>query len=167
MYYFAYGSNLFRRRIEQRLGRCRFYGTGWLDGYTLRFHKMSKDGSGKCNVYKTQHKADRVYGALFDLSDKQKAALDGFEGPGYDSVAVLINSQSGIINAQTYVAKPNNIEPSLIPFDWYKAFVVEGAKEVHLPGEYIRQLEHVNSTEDVDHVRSHSNWSLLSNGDGD
>ena len=133
----------------------------------MLFHKRSKDGSGKCNVYKTQDKQDRVYGALFELSEKQKAILDGFEGPGYDSVPVLIDSQSGKIKAQTYIAKPNNIEPSLNPFDWYKAFVVEGAKEVHLPGEYIHQLERVSSIEDLDRVRSHSNWQLLSINDGD
>ena len=167
MYYFAYGSNLFRRRIEQRLGSCRFHGRGWLDGYALRFHKMSNDGSGKCNVYRTQNNADRVYGVLFELSVEQKLALDGFEGSGYVSVPVLVRSDYVNITAHTYIAKPNSIKPSLVPFDWYKAFVVEGAREVGLPGEYIRHLESNRSVEDLDHVRAYSNWSLFTINESD
>ena len=161
MYYFAYGSNLFRRRIEQRLGSCRLHGSGWLDGYTLQFHKTSKDSSGKCNVYQTGDNTDRVYGALFELTPQQKLTLDGFEGSGYDSKAVPIRSECGDIKAETYIAKPNSIDFSLLPFDWYKAFVVEGAREVGFPSGYIRLLEGTNSLKDPDPGRSHANWSIL------
>ena len=162
MLYFAYGSNLLRRRIEERLGNCRLQGTGWVAGYSLQFHKMSADGSGKCDVFKTDHRSDRVYGALFELTTVQKASLDDCEGPGYDSVTILVQTRSGEFDAQTYTAKPASIDSSLSPFDWYKAFVIEGAREVGLPAQYISALEGTHALLDPDGARAHSNWSLLS-----
>ena len=118
-------------------------------------------GSGKCNVYRTGDSLDRVYGALFELTAAQKSILDGFEGPGYDSVPILAHSPNGEIEAETYIAKPKSIDFSLTPFDWYKAFVVEGAKEVGLPDEYVSVLESTREMKDPNPDRARSNRSLL------
>lgn len=161
MLYFAYGSNLLRRRIEERLGPCRLHGIGWLCGYQLRFHKVSTDGSGKCNVCRTDKMTDRVHGVLFDLSSAQKAKLDEFEGPGYDSVAITVQSDFGAHESETYIAKPASIDPTLIPFDWYKAFVVEGGEEAGLPAEYMSILRRTRAVRDPDTARGQKNWSLM------
>ena len=152
---------MLRRRIEERLGSCSLHGSGWLTGYDLRFHKISADGSGKCDVYRTDQTADKVHGALFELTTIQKARLDEFEGPGYDSAVVVVRSDLGDLEADTYVAKSASIDPTLIPFDWYKAFVVEGGKEVGLPDNYISFLEKVRAGRDPDTERRKTNWSLL------
>ena len=75
MFYFAYGSNLLRRRIEDRLGDCYLQGSGWLVGYDLRFDKIGADGSGKCSVYKSDKMSNKVYGAIFELTSAQKVRL--------------------------------------------------------------------------------------------
>lgn len=161
MLYFAYGSNLLRRRIEERLGPCRLHGIGWLSGYQLRFHKVSADGSGKCNVYRTDKMTDRVHGALFDLSSTQKAKLDEFEGPGYDSVPITVHSDFGAHESETYIAKPASIDPTLIPFDWYKAFVVEGGEEAGLPAKYMSTVRSTRAVRDPDTARGQKNWCLM------
>ena len=163
MYYFAYGSNLLRRRIEERLGPVGLKGIGYLPGYCLEFHKLSRDSSGKCTVYRTKREVDRVYGVVLELTSAQKTILDKIEGPGYDSVSVLIQSDSGGVKTETYIAKTTHIDACLIPFDWYKAFVVAGATEAGLSREYISTLEKTPSIEDFEPDRSQLNWSLLLN----
>lgn len=157
MFYFAYGSNLLRRRIEQRLGRCRLHAKGQLGGYVLSFHKTSLDGSGKCTVHKTGNGSDTVHGGVFKLTSTQKLKLDDFEGRGYDCSAVVVQTRQGSLEVETYIAKPQSIDCSLIPFDWYKAFVVEGAKEVGLPIAYISRLESTETQQDPDWHRAQTN----------
>ena len=43
--------------------------------------------------------------------------------------------------AFAYLAQSNSIQRDLVPFDWYKAFVVDGAHEHGLPVEYVAGLE--------------------------
>lgn len=48
--YFAYGSNMLFARIRERVFSVKRIGVAALRGYKLRWHKVSVDGSGKCNV---------------------------------------------------------------------------------------------------------------------
>jgi gamma-glutamylcyclotransferase len=47
---FAYGSNMLSARLRERVPSARPAGTACLPGFSLRWHKVSVDGSGKCNV---------------------------------------------------------------------------------------------------------------------
>ena len=157
MLYFGYGSNMPKTRIEQRLGPVERLGTAFLTGYTLRFHKRSKkDGSGKCDAFRTDNPDDRLWGVLDRLSDEQFVKLDGFEGPGYERIIAQATTGKGAVpvDAVVYVAKPQAIEPELSPFDWYKAWVLMGARELGLPIDYIETIEAVHAVPDPDPQRA-------------
>jgi hypothetical protein len=49
--YFAYGSNMETARLRERMPSAKPLGVAKLSGHELRFHKRSKDGSGKCNAF--------------------------------------------------------------------------------------------------------------------
>ena len=49
-------------RLKERVGFFERCGAAYLSGYTLRFHKKSKDGSGKCDAFYTGNPNDVVWG---------------------------------------------------------------------------------------------------------
>lgn len=68
-------------------------------------------------------------------------------------------TQAGTITAKTYIA--TNKEPALLPYHWYKAFVVAGAVEHGLPPTYIVRLRTVASQLDPKPERRTKNEALL------
>jgi len=80
MLYFAYGSNMSVSRLRKRVPSASPLGCHILKKHDLRFHKKSKDGSGKCDAYETSNDKDIVYGALFGIDPNEKPALDAAEG---------------------------------------------------------------------------------------
>ena len=159
--YLAYGSNMWPRRIEQRLGKCDALGVVSLEGFALRFHKRGRDGSGKCDAFYTGDAADTLYGVVYALSQAQRELLDDFEGPGYDACELSARLPSGVITAYAYVARPEHMDAQLQPFHWYKAIVVAGARAHSLPAHYINRLLAVNSTIDPDADRETQHQALL------
>ena len=82
MLYFAYGSNMPKALIEERVGPCKRIGVAYITGYALRFHKESQvDHTGKCDAYCTGDPTDRVWGAIYRLTQDQIAEMDELEGP--------------------------------------------------------------------------------------
>ncbi len=166
--YFAYGSNMLSRRLKarNRTPSARFIGTGFVEGHRLTFDKVSKDRagnrSGKCNIEATTNPADRVYGVLFNIPTAEETALDDAEGLGRgyrkDKVRVLV--PDGACAAVAYIA--DNTDPLLLPYDWYKAFVIAGAVEHALPEAYVQRLQAVVSQPDPDPVRRAKNEAVLS-----
>ena len=158
MLYFGYGSNMPKARIEERLGSVERLGAASLTGYTLRFHKQSKkDGSGKCDAFRTDNRDDRLWGAVDRLSEEQVAKLDGLEGPGYSRITVQVTLGKQTVDAALYVAKPDAVTPGLHPFDWYKDLVLIGARELSLPIGYIETIEVVHAEPDPDPQRAAKN----------
>ena len=152
---FGYGSNMPKARIEGRVGPCERLGPAFLPGYTLRFHKLSKkDGSGKCDAFRTGSPDDRLWGVLDRLSDGQLVELDRFEGPGYHRVTVQVTCGKRALDAVLYVAKPDAIISGLHPFEWYKAWVLMGARELALPIDYVESIEAVHAVLDPDPRRA-------------
>ena len=158
---FAYGSNILSSRIQERCPSARALGVAELHGHELKWHKRSKDGSGKCDVVQTKDESRIVYGVLYEIAESEKSALDKAEGlgNGYEEKKVQVVFEGKPRTATLYAA--TNTESSLKPYTWYKAFVVAGAKEHNLPSEYIRQLEAVEATQDSDIKRHESNTQLL------
>ncbi|MEH6652444.1 MAG: gamma-glutamylcyclotransferase family protein [Motiliproteus sp.] len=153
--YFAYGSNMSLPRLKERVPSAERVGVFALAEHTLKFHKVNKkDGSGKCDAQFTGSPDDVVIGALFEISDNEKVALDKAEGLGYgyqDKTVQIRDEQGEMIEAVTYYA--TNIDPSLKPYSWYLFHVVYGAKETGVAASYLSTIESTKSIEDPDRNR--------------
>ncbi len=158
---FAYGSNMRTSRLKVRTPSAKPLGIGQLKDHVLRWHKTGSNGSGKCDVVHTGRDGDVVWGVLYTLDVAEKPALDEAEalGIGYTEIRADIVTSDENIAAWLYVAI--DIDASLIPYDWYKAFVVEGAREHALPQDYIAVLEAIVAKPDADVARAAANARIL------
>jgi gamma-glutamylcyclotransferase len=150
MLYFSYGSNLSIKRLGDRVPSAKFVAVATLQKHVLKFHKVSKDGSGKCDIFETGKSEDTVIGAVFDIDEAEKPELDRKEGLhyGYEEKSVVVTTveEGELLNATTYYA--TNINPSLKPYHWYKEHVIRGAMENGLPDHYVKGIETVDSVPD-------------------
>jgi gamma-glutamylcyclotransferase len=155
MHYFAYGSNMSLSRLRERVPSAEVVGCFALNGYDLRFHKSSRDRSGKCDAYFTSDTGNTIYGALFKIAQSEKSALDKAEGLGYgyDEKEVTVTAHDGSsITATTYIA--TDIDENLKPYSWYVNHVLVGANERLLPQDYIEaKINSVEVVEDSDKER--------------
>ncbi|MFC3104028.1 gamma-glutamylcyclotransferase family protein [Salinisphaera aquimarina] len=161
MFYFAYGSNMLTARLAQRVPSVRPAGAAWLAGHQLHFHLRGSDGSGKCNVLHTGDATDVVHGVLFQLDADRLEILHAAEGPAYAFLELEVGSASGPRRAAIYRGLPEHLDDSLVPFDWYCAFVVNGAREHGLPADYVAALERVGAQADSDRARARLNADIL------
>jgi gamma-glutamylcyclotransferase len=159
--YFAYGSNMFARRLVARTPSAVRITTAYVDGRRLTFDKVSTDGSGKCDIEATGNPADRVYGVLFKIATAEERALDEAEGlgHGYRKDEITVVTSEGTVAAMAYIAIVK--DPKRRPYDWYKAFVLQGATENALPTAYIDLIRAVPSQTDPDTTRRGTNEALL------
>jgi gamma-glutamylcyclotransferase len=149
--YFAFGSNMLFERLKKRVPSARRLGTATLRGYTLRFNKVSKDGSGKANIVPSPDPLALVYGVLYYLDDVERRLLDKAEGLGKGyQVRYLRVRRDGAEEEEAfaYVAAPGAIRDDLPPFQWYRDIVIQGAAQNRLPESYVRHLEAVEAIED-------------------
>lgn len=161
--YFAYGSNMLSVRIKapERCPSARALGIAELSGHELRWHKTSKDGSGKCDIVATSATGASVFGVLYEIAGPEKTALDRAEGlgAGYEEIEVEILCAGGEVTAKAYRA--TDADSSLCPYTWYRALVIAGAKEHGFPADYIARLEVVPADQDCDQKRHDKNMRLI------
>lgn len=150
---FSYGSNMSLARLQNRVPTARFVAVATLPAHRLRFHKVSEDGSGKCDAEETGNPEDRVIGVVCDISASEKPILDQKEelGFGYDEKEVEVTTVQERIIALMYFAK--KVDSRLKPYRWYRKHVLVGARENDLPPEYIAQIEAMEAIEDPDRTR--------------
>ena len=166
MKYFAYGSNMHTPHLLQQVPDATVLGIAKLKGYQLFFHKLGQeDGSGKCNIIPVRHGSCEVYGVLYDIPPRSRYILDKAEKLGYGhqdmtlKVTPLLPHTQGYLEspegvfAFTYIAHSGQVRDNLMPFTWYKNTVLLGAREHHLPEEYIRELEQYVAIPDPDITR--------------
>lgn len=163
---FAYGSNMPTARItdQARCPSAKTLGVAELRGYELRWHKASKDGSGKADIIKSNVNGASVFGVLYEVSSDDKPALDGAEGlgNGYKEVRVVVLHKGVETSVAAYRATA--VDPALKPYTWYKALAAFGAKEHGLPAAYVAQIEAVAAIEDPDRARHDRNMRLIIGG---
>lgn len=159
--YFAYGSNMLTRRLRERTPSARVIGNATLAGHELRWHKVSKDGSAKCDIVPATAAGACVHGVLFEIDSAEKPALDFAEGigMGYRELRVVVEAASGPIEAWSYRA--TNIDHLALPYPWYKALVVAGAREHGLPRAYVEALEAVATKNDPRPERTAHNLRIV------
>ena len=80
-------------------------------------------------------------------------------GNGYDQkqISVVVGETSLI--ATTYYA--TNKDADLHPFDWYKDYVICGAREHRLPVDYIECIDEVKAVRDPDPQRRAREYAAL------
>lgn len=158
---FAYGSNMSTARLRARVPSVRVIGSGVLRGHQLAWHKVSKDGSGKCDVVASDAPDAVVHGVVFAIDQTEKARLDRAEGlgKGYDERKVVVE-----VGGEPYVATmyyATSKDPALKPYSWYRAHVLAGAYEHELPPEYIALLEAIEAVQDQDASRHSEQMALV------
>ncbi|MFP8881441.1 MAG: gamma-glutamylcyclotransferase family protein [Myxococcota bacterium] len=135
--YFAYGSNLKATRMRERVPSASPVSTALLHGWRLTLDKRATDGSGKANL--SRKAGASLWGFVYRIEPAEWTDLDRFE-PGYTRTDVEVLAADGRrLSAQTYIASVAVAE--LVAFDWYKALIVEGAREHGLPADYVTTLE--------------------------
>ncbi len=168
MKYFAYGSNMLESRltIASRAPSAEFSGIGILDGYKLFFHKVGKDGSGKCNIMKTGFAGDRVYGVIYELLEDEFIALDKEEDiqrGGYCRKQISVHSleADSKVVVEAYFANFDFIDNEVLPFDWYRALILAGACHHKLPYGYVESIGNIATLVDSDQDRRDRFLKLL------
>lgn len=163
MKYFAYGSNMCFRRFNQRVPSGVFETIAIIRGFDLRFHVKDDDGSGKCDAFYTGNDEDFIMGVVYDIEATEKHLLDKAEDFGieYEERKTVAEAKKETMEVFFYTAKSEVIDDQAIPYDWYKNFVVFGAREHGLPEDYIRLLEEVPVKYDPDEQRAKENRSVL------
>lgn len=93
-----------------------------LEGYTLVFNKLSKDGTGKANIKKAN---DKVVGVIYRLEIWQMKVLDRYEG-GYTRKSMVTNDGRLV---KVYVASKNCTRKNLLPSKEYLDLIEKGREE--------------------------------------
>ena len=115
------------------------------------------DGSGKCNLCPVSREGARAHGVLWRVPGSGFAVLDEIEGCGYgyERIEVEVLGAAGGVRAFTYVAEACEALHACAPYDWYLAFVLDGAREHGLPWEYLTALsaQPVRTDHDLDRAQ--------------
>lgn len=131
MLYFAYGSNMSRARLVQRVGEVGVVGRARLDDHRHRFSKLGLDGTGKGNIELAEGNA--VWGVVYELDVAQWELLTPFE-TGYRSLALDVWVARARLSASSFVAK--RIVSGLQPTREYVDHYCIGMREHQLPEHY-------------------------------
>ncbi|MEN8176912.1 MAG: gamma-glutamylcyclotransferase family protein [Pseudomonadota bacterium] len=160
--YLAYGSNLHPARLRARVPSAKVLGSVRLDGYGLRFHKRGRDGSAKCDLLPVEP-PEHAYAAVYTMAADEKPLLDRVEGlgTGYDLAWMCLPDYGDVF---FYRAMPDQVDHSLKPYDWYHAFVSEGARHHGFPKHYRSGIAACESRPDPDIPRRNLNLGILGSG---
>jgi hypothetical protein len=118
IHYFAYGSNMSTPRLRYRVPGCRFEFVARLPNYKLCFHKRSKDGSAKCNAFRTAEPTDAVIGVVYEIPTNEKPALDRAEGLGagyHEEIVPVLSPEGEKVTVHAYIADASFIDDILQP----------------------------------------------------
>jgi len=132
-YYFAYGSNMLRERLEERVEKVDYIGRAVLSDYAVSFSKLGSDGSGKATIVKRD--GEIVEGAIFSLTENQLRMLDRFEGyPKHyirEELVVFQEEDQRSFKATTYIACLDHVKEGLLPTKEYLDFILQGAQQIN------------------------------------
>jgi len=130
--YFAYGSNMCIRQMNDRCPNNSKIGIGQLSGY-----RWIISTRGYANVVKSSN--DDVWGVIYEISIQDEAKLDVYEGVSRkcylkENLDILIDRR--IKNCLTYVDPITEIG---IPSYTYSNTINEGILDSKLPEEYVEK----------------------------
>lgn len=156
--YAAYGSNLHPMRFSARIPSAKLLGKALLKNKALRFHKISKDGSGKCNIIDDDKR--HIFAAIYELHSDEKPILDSIEGvgQGYRTEEFKLDEFGSCF---TYIAQESHIDDSLNPYTWYKELVLVGCMNLKFPSYYVEEIYDVDANVDLDSQRHSVHMELV------
>ncbi len=139
--YFAYGSNMYRKRLFCRIGSADKWDNGTVSKKQLSFNKLGQDGSGKANLI--DHEDEKAYGVIYQVNESDLIKLDKFE-IGYERKTLEVQSDNnGYLTAITYLAK--NRHDFIRPNKDYLDYIVWGAEENGLKQNYIDCIKSITT----------------------
>lgn len=153
MLYFAYGSNMDMEQMRERCPSARFVGIATLRSYRLAFTRKSrKRQCGAADVLSDKSRV--VWGAVFEIDDREIVRLDRSEGHvlgrrenAYNREqrqVFLDDKDDQQLAAMIYIAEREMNPPP--PNMEYKSQILAAARDWGLPSEYIRELEAIEAT---------------------
>ncbi len=129
MKYFAYGSNLNLRQMQQRCPQAKRLFSARLPNWTLIFTGESRNRAGGTATIRLQ-KGEQVLGGVFEIDAACLRALDRYEGypVEYDRMNVIVfNDLGDAVEAVTYYKKGRGAENP--PSQEYLALMREGYRD--------------------------------------
>lgn len=139
IFYFAYGSNMSRDRLEHRVGKVVKMGL-----YTLQNYKLVFD-TGGWNAYANivPSTGDQVEGVLYQLRDSQISTLDLHEGwPGLYQKFFFLDGGEIVFGYWTPPSSDYKARKDAKPSLQYINFLLDGAAENGLKMTYKTILDY-------------------------
>lgn len=132
-YYFAYGSNLLKKRLLERIGKFHTASVAILKGYKFIYNKKSIDGTAKANLIKEPN--SKVYGVCYEIDRDDLNILRNYE-KGYDDRKLTVSLIDFNTDAEvnTYISQSITEQP--VSKD-YRQIIIQGAKEWGIDQNYI------------------------------
>ncbi len=127
MYYFAYGSNLNRKQMQERCldSKPKFIAT--LHNYKLVFVGWSRQRRGGVASIRIS-RGEKVLGAIYEVSEECLRRLDRYEGSDYHQLNVKVNNEEGEpVEAVTYINVRQTEETK--PSPEYLSVIQQGYKD--------------------------------------
>lgn len=147
--YFAFGSNLLAERIHIKNPSAVFKCVAKVSGYKLSFGRhVSRWKGDVATITASSDPASTVYGVIWELDEKHQETLDRQEEvPNvYKRItlqATNVENQSQVQCVSYQLLDQHMTNSTHIPSKVYKGVIVRGAKQHHLPQEYVTQLEQI------------------------
>ena len=137
--YAAYGSNMNPAQMAERCPHSPLQGTGWLEGWRLTFGGEDIGWEGALATV-VEDAAERVFVALYELSESDERALDQWDGATigyYSKLRVRVATLDGEVLAWLYVL--NDYEGGL-PSARYLGLMADAAEIAGAPESYVAWL---------------------------
>ncbi len=126
MYYFAYGSNLNKKQMQERCPDSKPWFVATLPNYKLVFVGWSREShGGTANI--RIFRGEKVLGAIYDVSEQCLRKLDKYE-VGYSRLKVTVfNEDNEPVEAITYI-KAGQLEETR-PSPQYLSIIQQGYRD--------------------------------------
>jgi gamma-glutamylcyclotransferase (GGCT)/AIG2-like uncharacterized protein YtfP len=129
MYYFAYGSNLNQKQMQERCPDSKPMFTAILPNYKLVFVGWSRKWRGGVASIKS-FRGDRVRGAIYEVSEQCLQRLDRYESDYKRFKVTVVGEDDELIEAITYI-KAGQLEEAP-PSKEYLAVIQQGLRDWRL-----------------------------------
>ncbi|SHN45410.1 gamma-glutamylcyclotransferase family protein [Cryptosporangium aurantiacum] len=137
--YAAYGTNMHPSQMQERCPRSPSAGSGWLEGWRLTFggEELGWDGALATIV---EDPNERVFVALYDVSEFDEPTLDAWEGADrglYRKLKIRVHTLEGEVLAWLHVL--DSFEGGM-PSARYLGLIADAAEAAGAPDDYVRSL---------------------------